>query len=187
DTESGDGDGDGQLEVVAGGGAGEGGGPVVGGADRLAQQAGDEEHDREVHQQRQRDADHVQRLRGDGPALQGEQDDDREQQAVERPRTDPRQEAGLVLLAAEPLLADAAGEEAREQWNTEEDDDVQGDLPHGDVQAFAVAQTQPAGQQVEVEPAEQTERQDLENGVEGDEYGGGLAVAAGEVVPDDDH
>lgn len=60
-------------------------------------------------------------------------------------------------------------------------------MPHGYVQPLAVAQAEPPGQQVEIEPAEQTERDDLEDGVQRDEYGGRLAVAARQVVPDDDH
>ncbi len=55
------------------------------------------------------------------------------------------------------------------------------------MQVLAVAQVQPSGQDVEVEPAEQAEGDDLEDRVEGDQDGGCLAVAAGQVVPDDDH
>src|SRR5690606_41480324 len=131
-AEGGDGDRDGQLEVVAGGREGEGGRAVVGEADRLAQEEGTGPHHSEVHQQRQRDAGHIQRLRGDRPALQGEEDDDREEQAVQRPRADLRQEAGLVRLTAGLLLAETAGEGARQQRDAEEDHDDQGDLPQGD-------------------------------------------------------
>jgi hypothetical protein len=52
---------------------------------------------------------------------------------------------------------------------------------------LALAQAEPAGQQAQVEPAEQAERQHLEDRVQGHEHGGGLTVAAGQVVPDDDH
>lgn len=76
---------------------------------------------------------------------------------------------------------------AGQQGDAEEDDDVQRDVPHGHVQALAVTEVHPARQQVEVEPAQQAEREDLEHRVQCDQDGGGLPVAAGEVVPDDDH
>lgn len=74
-----------------------------------------------------------------------------------------------------------------DEGDAEEDDDVQGDLPQGDVQVLTVAEVQPVGEQIEVEPAEQAEGEDLEDGVERDQDGRGLAVAAGQIVPDDDH
>lgn len=43
---------------------------------------------------------HVQRVAGDGVALQGEQDDDGEQQPVEREGSDRGQELALVPVAA---------------------------------------------------------------------------------------
>ena len=46
------------------------------------------------------------------------------------------------------------------------------------------AQAVPAGQQLQVEVAEGGVGEDLEDGVEGDEDGGHLPVAAREIVPD---
>ena len=58
---------------------------------------------------------------------------------------------------------------------------------HGEVSMVVCSQAEPAGQHREVEPAEHGEHDDLEDRVERDQNGGGLAVTAGEVVPDDDH
>src|SRR5699024_3850396 len=40
---------------------------------------------------------------------------------------------------------------------------------------------------LKVEPAQDTEGEDLEDRVDGHQYRGGFAVAAGQVVPDEDH
>src|SRR3546814_4076208 len=69
---------------------------------------------------RSRDAGHVERLGCDGVALQGEEHDDREQQAVEGDRADPGQEAVLVPVDALAALADDPAQVAGEQRHTEE-------------------------------------------------------------------
>ena len=58
--------------------------------------------------------------------------------------------------------------------------------PHGHVQAGGL-QAEPAGQQLQVEVAEGGVEEHLEDGVEGDQDGGHLPVAAGQVVPDQHH
>jgi hypothetical protein len=93
----------------------------------------------------------------------------------------------LVPLGALALrLADGAGEEAGEQRDAEEDQHRLGDLPHGDVEPVGV-EAEPAGQHVEVEPAEHREGDDLEHRVDRHEHRAELAVAAGQVVPDQHH
>ena len=57
----------------------------------------------------------------------------------------------------------------------------------GETSRVCLRQAEPAGQHRQVEPAEGPERDDLEDRVEGHEHRRGLAVAAGEVVPDDHH
>ena len=140
-------------------------------------------HDGEVDQQRQRDPGDVERLRGDRVALEREQDDDREQQAVERQRPDPRQEALARTSRGRGARPDAAGQEAGGERDAEEDQHGAGDLPDPDLEPLRV-EAEPAGQHGQVEPAEQREGDDLEDRVEGDQHRGALAVAAGEVVPD---
>src|SRR5665647_884983 len=119
-------------------------------------------------------------------ALQGEQDNDREQQAVERDRPDPGQQPRLVPLLAAEVLAERAGEVPGDQWDAEEDQDGLGDAPHGHVQVRGL-QPEPAGQHLEVEVAERGVGEDLEDRVEGDQDRGHLAVTACQVVPDQDH
>lgn len=88
---------------------------------------------------------------------------------------------------ARPLaLSDPAGEVAGGERDAEEDQHAAGDLPHGHIQA-GLLKAEPPRQHREVEPAESRERDDLEDGVQRDQDGGGLAVAARKVVPDDDH
>lgn len=60
------------------------------------------------------------------------------------------------------------------------------DLPHRHVDTVG-RQPQPARQHVEVEPAEERERDDLEHRVQRNQHRGQLAVAAREVVPDEHH
>src|SRR5690606_16244084 len=70
--------------------------------------------------------------------------------------------------------------------DAEEDQYRFSDLPRGGFDGGPL-EAEPAGQDGEVEPAEYGEHDDLEDRVQGDEHGGGFAVTAREVVPDDDH
>ena len=96
----GDGDGDREFEVVARGRERQRGGALIAQAEHGAEKVAAAPHDGEVRQQRQRDARDVQGSAGDLITLQRKQNDDGEQQAVQSPRTDPRQERGLVPVAA---------------------------------------------------------------------------------------
>ena len=144
------------------------------------------EHDREVGDQRQRDAGDVPRSGGDGVALQREQDDDREQQPVQGDRPDAGQEPVLVPVPAAGAFSVGSGEEAGEQRDAEEHEHRDQDGGDGEV-GFGLREAEPAGQQVQVEPAQRRERDDLEHRVERDEDGGGLPVTAGQLVPDQHH
>ena len=92
----------------------------------------------------------------------------------------------LVPLGAFAGLSDGPGEEACEQGDAEEDQDGLGDGPQSDVQRGAV-QAQPAGEHVEIEPAEHRVHGDLEHRVDRDEDRGEFAAAERQVVPDQDH
>ena len=83
-------------------------------------------------------------------------------------------------------LAEGAGEVPGQQRDAEEDQHGLGDAPHRHVEG-GLLEAEPAGQDLEVEVAEERERQDLEDGVDGDQDGGRLPVPAGEVVPDQHH
>ena len=50
-----------------------------------------------------------------------------------------------------------------------------------------MCEAEPAGQHLQVEPAERGEGDDLEHRVDRDQHGGRLPVAAGQVVPDQHH
>ena len=125
-------------------------------------------------------------LGGDPVALQREENHDGEQQAVERPRADLGEELGLVPVAALGRSPKSAGQESGEQRDAEEDQHRLRDLPRRGVDG-GLLQAEPAGKHREVEPAEDGEHDHLEHRVDRDQHGGGLAVAAGQVVPDDDH
>jgi hypothetical protein len=96
--------------------------------------------------------------------LQGEQDDDGEQQPVEGERADPGQEAGLVPGPAAGAFADTAGQVAGSERDSEEDRDDAGDLAHAHVQADGL-QSEPAGQQLQVEVGQGGVAEHLEQGV----------------------
>ena len=68
----------------------------------------------------------------------------------------------------------------------EEDQHDLGDVPHRHVEGRGL-QAQPRRQQLQIEVPEDRVGDDLEDGVDGHEDGSGLPVAAGQVVPDEDH
>ena len=118
--------------------------------------------------------------------MQGEQDNDGEQQPIQSKGADAGDESFLVPGATFGLLPHPSGEEPGQQGDAQEDENAAGDVPRGGADA-ALVKAQPARQHVEVEPAEAGEGDDLEDRVQGDQYGGGLPVTAGQVVPDDHH
>src|SRR5699024_12722492 len=81
---------------------------------------------------------------------------------------------------------EVAGEKACNQWKAEEDEHAGSDGPEGDLTARG-RQSEQVRQPLEIEPAEEAEGQDLEDRIDRDEHGGGFAVTAGEIVPDEDH
>src|SRR5436305_336738 len=84
--------------------------PTSAKAGHRAQQVGAVPDDREIGQQQSRDAGDVKRVVGDLVLLQRKETDDGEQQPVERPRSDPRQERRLVPVAAPALFPELSGE-----------------------------------------------------------------------------
>ena len=109
-----------EFEVVAGGGEGHGRFALVGEPHAESEGEGPEPHEREVGQQRKRNAGDIPRVAGDLVALQGEEDDDGEQQPVEREGAN----AGKLLFV--PLgpfgpLANRPGEEPCGEWDAEKD------------------------------------------------------------------
>ena len=99
DAEDRDGHGDRQLEVVARGGEGQRRGARVVGPDLPGHEEADQEHDREVGAERNRDPQHVQRLGDDPLALDREHHHDGEEQRHERDRRDARDELAVVPVA----------------------------------------------------------------------------------------
>ena len=92
----------------------------------------------------------------------------------------------VVPVAPAPAKADPAGEEAGGERDAEEDQHGPGDLPEADLESLGV-ETEPARQHGQVEVAEQRVGRQLEDRVEDDEHRGAVAVAAGELVPDQHH
>ncbi len=126
------------------------------------------------------------RAGGDRVALDREQQHDREQEAVEGDRADPGDERVLVPVAPTALHTDPLRQVSGEERDAEEDQHRPRDLPDRDLEALGV-EPEPARQQRQVEVAEERVGDDLEQRVERDEHGRALAVAAGEVVPDEHH
>ena len=126
------------------------------------------------------------RAGGDRVALDREQQHDREEEPVEGDRADPGDERVLVPVAPAALHPDPLRQVAGEERDPEEDQHRPGDLPDRDLEALGV-EPEPARQQRQVEVAEERVGDDLEERVERDEHGRALAVAAGEVVPDEHH
>ena len=93
---------------------------------------------------------------------------------------------GLVPVPAPGPLADGAGQVSGYQRDAEKHGHCGGDLGDGHMQAGGL-QPEPAGQHLQVEEAQRGVEQDLEDRVERDQDRGHLAVAAGQVGPDQHH
>ncbi len=143
-------------------------------------------HHREIHQQRCRDPHHVPRVGGNGVTLQGEEHHDSEQQPVQSDRADLGEEPMFVPVLAFAFLPERAGEEPCGQGDAQEHQHAVDDGGDGEPCADLV-QAEPAGQHLQVEPAQQAEGEDLEHRVDRHQHGPGFPVAAGQVVPDQDH
>ena len=89
-----------QLEVVSRGSKRKSGRLRVVGAQPLAHPEADQEHDEKVDDQRDRNANHVERQPHDQVALEREHHQDREEQSDQRERADPGDEARAVPLLA---------------------------------------------------------------------------------------
>src|SRR5699024_9158062 len=126
------------------------------------------------------------RLARDLLTLEGEEQYDGEQQPVQGPWSDLWDEFLLVPVSPLALLTDPPRGEPSDQGHSEEDEDIESDLTHRDLEPMCV-QAEPARQDAEVEPAEDGEHDDLEDRVDRHQHRGRLAVAAGQVVPDHDH
>jgi hypothetical protein len=176
-----DGDGDGELEVVARGGEALGGGELVAEAEAAAEQQGGEEDDGEVDDERRGDAHHGHDLVHDLLALRGEEHEDREEQADERPGPGPLEEDGVVPGGAGEPAEREAREDRGGEGDAEEDGDGLGDDGVGDAGGVAAADDR------DEEDGEGCEEHHLEDRVNGHEDGAVLAVAAGEAGPDEDH
>src|SRR5699024_3311167 len=186
DSVGADGDSDGEFEVVARRGERQRGRLLVAEIQSTASDHADGEDNHEIEQQRQCDARDIQGIRSDLSALKCEEEDDGEQQSVECPGTDARQEPVFVPFTALRPFSDGAGEKAGKQWKAEEDEHAGSDGPEGELTARG-RQSEQVRQPLEIEPAEEAEGQDLEDRIDRDEHGGGFAVTAGEIVPDEDH
>ncbi len=84
------------------------------------------------------------------------------------------------------LLPEDAGQEPGDQGDPEEDQHAEDDRADRELGRRG-RQPQPRRQRLEVEPAQGSEGDHLEDGVDRDQYGGSFAVTAGEVVPDEHH
>src|SRR5699024_5170336 len=186
DSVGADGDSNGEFEVVAGCGERQRGRLLVAEIQGTASDHADGEDNHEIEQQRQCDARDIQGARGDLIALKDEEDDDGEQQSVESPRYDAWQEPVLVPCTTLGFLSNSASEEACDQWDAEEDEHAERDSPEREL-TTCCGQSEQVRQPLQVEPAEEAEGQDLEDRIDRDEHGGGFAVTAGEIVPDEDH
>src|SRR5579875_1202364 len=134
DAEYTDAHGDRELEVVPRCGEGERRRPLVGEAESSAEGERAEPHDGEVAEERQRDPGDVGRTCGDRVTLEGEEDHDRVQQAVEGEGAETGKEPLLVPGSAPPALPHRSREEAGDERHPEEDGDRLGDRPDREVE-----------------------------------------------------
>ena len=146
----------------------------------------DQEHHHEVDQQRDRDPHDVERQGHDVLALEREHHHDREQQRDQRDRADPRDERALVPRS--PLGPDQreARDDPGEERDAQVDEHALGDLADRDVDGDPL-EPDPGRQDRDEHVREHRVEQHLEDRVERDERGAVLGVAAGQVVPHDDH
>ena len=84
------------------------------------------------------------------------------------------------------LMPEVARQHAGEERDAEVDEDALGDLPDADVDDAALEAEQ-RRQLGDEDPGEEAVEEHLEDAVEGDQAGGVLGVALGQLVPDDDH
>ncbi|MBK7399566.1 MAG: hypothetical protein IPJ34_25730 [Myxococcales bacterium] len=186
DAERGDRDGDGELEVVGRRGERQRGGARVVGAQPLAHEERHREHRDEVDEERQRDAQDVERELHDRLALEREHHHDGEEERDQRERADARHEPGLVPLEALGRDEHAPSEEPRGERDAEIDCDALGDVADADGDHRAL-QPEPGGEQGREEPGVHREEEHLEDRVERHETGAVLGVTLREVVPHDHH
>jgi len=98
-------------------------------------------------------------------------------------------ECGLIPLPALPAQHGEPGSDPGDEGDSEVDEDRLGRLQHGDVDVQPPHQAEP----IEEEGDEDEEvdihgiEEDLEDGVEGYQPHGQLAVPFSKLVPDDDH
>ena len=189
DAEDRDRHGDRQLEVVRRRREGERRRLRVVGPELPPHPERDEEHHDEVDEQRQGDAEHVERQGHDVPALEREHHDDGEEERDERDGADRRDESRLVPLAALGLDEHEPREHPREERDPEVDEDALGNRPDGDSGEVHVAEVDAheRREHLHEEPRIDRIEEHLEDRVEGDEARRILGVALGELVPDDHH
>lgn len=115
-------------------------------------------------------------------ALRGEEDDDGEDEADERPGRDEADEVELVFALAEEGAEGEAGDDGGGEGDAEEDGDAL-----GDVGVAYVHRTFVVTDDFDVKESEGREEDYLQDGVEGDQDGAVISVAVGQVRPDEHH
>ena len=195
DSEHGDGHRDGQFEIVPRRGESQRGAARVIRPGPPPEEEAEPEHQDEVNDQRHRDAQHVERQPHDGVALESEHDDNGEQQRDQSDRRNHRHEFPVIPLAPPERNEDDPTQHTRGKRDPEVDHHAGEDLPDGHIGQRFAAETLHAGQ-IDAQQARQprdenprvkTEREDLENAVEGHESGAVFAVPLGQLVPDQHH
>ena len=119
-------------------------------------------------------------------ALEREHDHDGEEQGDQRDGADLGDELLLVPLPPFGFDECKAGDHAAEEGYAQVDEHALGDLPDGDMYRGAF-QPEPSRQHGDEDIGVDGVEKYLEDGVEGHQPGGILAVAFGQLVPDDDH
>src|ERR1039458_9381191 len=175
-----------QLEVVAGSREGKGSGLRVVGAEPLAHPKAHQKHDEEINDQRDCDANHIERQAHNQIALEREHHQDREEQGGQRERTDPGDEARAIpLLAFEPNESKACNEPG-DEWNAEVDCNALRDLGDADLHD-ASFKAEPLGKHGNEDPRVKAVKEHLKDAVDCDQAGNVVRVTVGQLIPDQDH
>ena len=186
DAEHGNGHGDRQFEIVAGRRKGHRGRARIIGAQALAEQEAQHEHQREIHQQRKGDPQHIERDANDQFSLQAEHDHNGEQQGDQGQRGNERQKTPGKPLLPFPADQEKTAQDTGQKRNAEIDRHAFRHRQNGNVddRPFeADLRWDPGNEQPGIEAV----KEHLKQAIQRHQAGRVLPAAVRQIVPHDDH
>lgn len=113
--------------------------------------------------------------------LRGEQDQDREQQADQRPRAEPLQKLLVVPLRPDQVAQREACDDRRAEWDPQEHTDALG--------CYVILQPRDVpltAEDLDEEDGDWREENHLQHGIDGHKDRAVFSVSAGQTCPDED-